>query len=446
VIGNHDLDDGARHFLDVTAGHATVPILSANLFAKGDLRDWMLSNGYGASATGALRTPEPAGRGPEPGRSDRLGLAAPWRMVEIGGLRVAILGLTTDALPYLVAPSGIAGVDVEDATRTAREWVPVLRERERADLVIALTHQGLEEDRRLARSVPGIDVIVGGHSHTALHRPVWVRESRTVPGGAVIVQAGRYGEYLGRLDLEIVVSRTRDDGTRTCEVDAARGSLLRLVEGDPDDPAIRAFLAPFADSMETRLAEPVAVLPEALSARETRVRETAIGNLLADAVRWAGEADLAVVNGGGIRGSLPAGTVTLGDIYQMVPFDNAVVVFTLTGEELRAVLDRAARNAGGGGFLQVSGVRFTIRDREARDITVGGVPLADEARYRVATISFLASGGDGYREFAALTPRETRFVAREALLRYLARERDLRPGVDGRIRLEDAPRRRSGTD
>jgi 2',3'-cyclic-nucleotide 2'-phosphodiesterase (5'-nucleotidase family) len=405
----------------------------------------MLGKGYGAPARDVfpkMRPSDPEGRPTGLGDPGALRIAEPWRIVEVGGLRVAVLGLTTDALPYLVAPSGIAGVVVEGVLETARAWVPILRGREGADLVIALTHQGIDEDRTLARRVPGIDVIVGGHSHTPLFRPVRVKPPGGGPGGTVIVQAGRYGEYLGRLDLEIEVRAAEPDGRRECEVRKHRGSLLRLVQGDPEDPEMAAFLAPWADSLEAELARPVIVLPEALPARETRSRETAIGNLVADALRWAGEADAAVVNGGGIRGSLPEGTVTLGDVYRMIPFENTVVVFTLTGSELRAVLDRSARNVGGGGFLQVSGIRFTARGGEARDITVRGAPLADSSRYSVATLSFLAGGGDGYVELSALTPRETRFVAREAILYYLERNREIRPEADGRIRIEDVPKRR----
>jgi 5'-nucleotidase / UDP-sugar diphosphatase len=292
-------------------------------------------------------------------------------------------------------------------------------------LIIALTHDGLAADLKLAREVPQIDVIIGGHSHDVLEQPRLV-------GDTLVCQAGSYGYYLGQLDAFV------EDG----RVVRYRGFLRPVDETVAERPDVAAVIKRYADKLAQELAQLVGDTAVRLEGDRAlvRSRETNLGNLIADAMRQRGAADVAVVNGGGIRASIEAGPITRGELLTVLPFSNELVTIELTGEQLQQVLDQAAAGCASednGGFLQVAGLSFTVRGGVAVEVKVGGVPLAADKTYKVATLDFLAEGGNGYEAFKqGSNLRKVGVQLNRLVLDYLGTHRPVAPKVEGRVRIE----------
>jgi 5'-nucleotidase/UDP-sugar diphosphatase len=420
ALGNHDLDDGPAAWLRARS-HARFEILSANVFVAAESAwangkdEVSASDRRGSRWIGGKRVPEAT-----PLRY----LTRPYVIRDLGaGRTAALFGLTTSDLTQIVAAGPNAGVAVANPVPIAERLVPELRRK--ADVVICISHIGLEADRELARRVPGIDLIIGGHSHTRLERPVLVRNA-TPNGyrGTAIAQAGYRGEFLGRTVLYF-------DGGRLARF---AGRLLRVRPADGEDPRVAALLQPYTDSIEVSMAKPVFRSADRIPSSGLRNGETPLGNFVADVIRDAAGADIAIINSGGIRAALPAGNVTVGDVYSTLPFDNRIVVVSMPGWRVRELLDFSARRLGKGGFAQVSGVSFVIRGDRASYIRVSKKPLESERVYRVATVDFVYEGGDGYAIFAKAGPAErTGILLREAAVDFLMKNPDYRFRKEARI-------------
>jgi 2',3'-cyclic-nucleotide 2'-phosphodiesterase (5'-nucleotidase family) len=423
ALGNHDLDGGPVAWLRASR-EARFPILSANVFVSAESA-WAAP--LAAAPAGLTRRARWIGGASVPEETPLKQLCAPYVIREAGGRRIALLGLTTGDLPYIVGTGPNRGVAVSDPIAAAEMLVPDLRRR--ADVVIVVSHLGLDEDRRLAARVAGIDAIVGGHGHTLLKAPVLVLNRSNGNGyhGTAIVQAGSKGQWLGRTVL-------RFEGP---EVALVTGRVIPVRPADGEDPEIARMLEPYRDSMATDLSAPVVRTPRAYDTGGLDEGDTPLGNFVADAMRDAAGADIAIQNAGGIRAGIPAGEVTAGDLYRVLPFDNRLVVVEMKGWQVRQLLDFIARRIGGGGFAQVSGVRFTVRRDRASYIRVGGAALESDRTYRVATIDFLYGGGDGYTAFARAGPaRDTGLEQRPSAIEFLRRHPDYAFRDDGRIRWE----------
>jgi 5'-nucleotidase len=295
-----------------------------------------------------------------------------------------------------------------------------------ADLIVVLSHLGLDGDRALARAVDGIDLIVGGHSHTFLERPETV-------DGALIVQAGAKGQVLGRLDLTVEQA--------TGQIEDYADTLLPVNDDVAPDPEVQALVdAALAEAAET-MDQPIGETARPLDPRSSG--EFALGNLICDALRAAEidgrSADVAFHNNGGIRARLAKGPITFGQLYEVLPFDNQLMALDLSGGQLRQILEQSV--AGAPGKLQVSGLAFAFdMDQPAGqrvvEVAVGGEPLDPARIYRVTTIDYLAAGGDGYETFTqgenvAYGDTEVWVVAE-----YIREHSPVDPKVEGRIRQE----------
>ncbi|HEX7079256.1 MAG TPA: metallophosphoesterase, partial [Candidatus Eisenbacteria bacterium] len=203
ALGNHDLDDGPRAWL-TRQRSADYPTLSANVFAAAESA-WAATLTPASGDARAIAARWIGGAKVAPGASLRY-LATPYVRRTWHGVRVIVFGLTTGSLDRIVRPGPNGGVAVADPVAVARRLVPSLRAN--ADVLIALTHIGVDEDRRLADLVPGIDLIVGGHSHTRLFRPIRAGQGAGPwSGGTTIVQAGSWGEYVGRAVIALADGR-----------------------------------------------------------------------------------------------------------------------------------------------------------------------------------------------------------------------------------------------
>jgi 2',3'-cyclic-nucleotide 2'-phosphodiesterase (5'-nucleotidase family) len=298
---------------------------------------------------------------------------------ERGGLRVGVLGVSCAELDEVVAPSRLAGMVMADQVAVVRRQAAALDPD--TDLLVLLSHNGIDADRRLAAAVAdaGIDVIVGGHSHTRLKEP-------EIVDGVLIVQAGSYLTNLGRLDLQV-----EDD-----RVVRYAGRLVELwSDGTFGPDELNALAASYERTLHEKYGRKLGELAGPL---EKGRGEHDIGNWLADVLREAAGADVGVINSGGIRRSLAAGPVTAMDIQQLLPFANTLVTVDMSGAELRAVVQQNADAGvdGSHGILQVSGVAYRYHaadDGKAavlEQVLVGGAPLDDGARYAVAMPDFVA--------------------------------------------------------
>ncbi|MCP4715363.1 MAG: bifunctional metallophosphatase/5'-nucleotidase, partial [Deltaproteobacteria bacterium] len=277
----------------------------------------------------------------------------PFRVITKNGLRVGLFGLITPDLP-LLCRTGPQVEGINDPVVTARRMVALLREQEQVDLVIALTHLGLAADITLARLVSGIDVICGGHSHNLLGGGKEIIIPHQNGRSTIILQAGARGTHLGVLNLELsqktVTSHTWEPLVIDDSINPDHG-LENLIEN------FRNRL-PAATNLTTTLT------PLDCRGATLRKQEAAVGNLVADIVRGYFQTDIALQNGGGLRGNrvIPAGPVSNADIDTLLPFDNRITILQLTGKQIKQVLERSAAFLPQpfGGFLQVSGLRLTI--------------------------------------------------------------------------------------
>jgi 5'-nucleotidase/UDP-sugar diphosphatase len=350
----------------------------------------------------------------------------PYRIFERGGWRIAVMGLTTDDTHKMVLPSNIATIEFRKPAEEAAKLVPELRSK--ADMVIAATHMGHYTDGRsgvnapgdveMARAVKGIDLIVGGHSQNPVCMAAESRRNDAYrPGqpcapdrqnGAWIVQAHEWGKYVGRADFIV------DAG----KVELVKYQLLpvnlkqRQAQGQPpkfygealaEDAAVRDFLKPFQDNGQARLLVPVGDAVGVFDGDRARVRSqpTNLGILIARSMMERTGADLAIMNSGGIRDSLPEGRITYRDVLKVQPFGNQISLVRLTGAELLKYLEATAKmSAGAGAFPHTVGVQMVIEGGALKEAKVNNQPIDPRREYRLAINNFIAGGGDGYPKVA----------------------------------------------
>lgn len=340
------------------------------------------------------------------------------------GLTVAILGWITDDMASVTTAQTRQGLTFFDSLETARQEVAMVKDT--ADIVIAVTHTGFQQDTHIANAVPGIHVIVGGHSHTALS-PYYRSDST----GTIVVQAGSYLRDVGILDL--LYNR------KTKKIVRANSRLIPLYETEfPPDPDMSRLIRKLSLEVGDMLNVQVATSAENyLKGSDT---ECVPGNLLTDAMRWSTGADAAFQNSYGIRADLPQGPITLRTLFTIMPFDNTVVSMTLTGDQILDLLEQSAGLQRG--FLQMSGIRMEVdMSRPAGErvlwAKIGDRRIHPPKTYRVATNSFLADGGDLFVSFANGRERQDNGQNMRDVVRDYLREKTNVTGGVFQARLED---------
>lgn len=365
ALGNHEFDLGPEVLARYIAA-VPFPVLSANLDA----------------------TAEPA----------LAGKVMPTIAFRREAMRVVVVGLTTPDTPA-ISSSG-PHLRFTDPVEAANRAVWEAR-REGPATVVLLSHLGLAEDRRLAAEVAGLDVILGGHSHQLVAPPVVV-EGPDRP--VTIVQAGAFGRWLGRLDLDLTA-----DGRVMLAAQQMRELTMDLAE----DATVAALVAQLAAPLEALRQRVVGRLPAALSHAACGLAPCEIGLLVAEAMRAAAGAEIGWQNGGGVRTGLPAGEVTMNDVLSALPFGNTTAWMMLRGATLLEALENGLSRLPqpSGRFPQTAGLRFTadaarpvghrVVSAEVRAADGSWRPLEPGRAYSVATNDFLRRGGDGYGVFAA---------------------------------------------
>lgn len=315
------------------------------------------------------------------------GLFKPYSIREAGGKRIAFMPINLQPAG-MISKRNTIGLDFIDETETADHLAWYLKNIEHADVVVALTHIGYYPDKHLIEKTRNIDVVIGGHSHTAVNpadSAGYASVVKNIDGEDVLIaQAGKGGKFVGEIviDLDNLGSLPQ---YRLISVDSRLDSRV--------DPAIEEMLKPYRADIEALYKEKVTKAPRRLA------RESAeLLNFMADFAEMrgkeiAGSVDLSIMNKGGIRNSIEKGDVSAGEIITLMPFFNTVQVIEVTGENLIKAFNTMASQNGNGVSANVDAVYDPEAD-ECIEIKINGKDIDPNAKYRVATIDYLAEGGD----------------------------------------------------
>lgn len=402
VVGNHEFDFG-QAILKERIKEANFPVLGANV----------------------------------PG----LGMLKPYVIKELDGLSIAVIGVVTGDTPVSTHPKNVSGLHFFPPVDTVEKYVRELKGK--SDIIIVLSHIGFSADTDLAKKVDGIDIIVGGHSHTKVAKPA-------VIGKTYILQAFEHGKVLGVLDLTV----------KNGSIIRADGRLEPIAPTGKENKAVGSIVAKYQQKADAFMNNEVGKSLADLDGVNVRRQETNLGNLIADIMRKTSGADSAIINGGTIRTSIRQGPIMVSDVYAVVPFDNYIVTIKLTGQQILDTLEHgvSAIEEGEGRFPQVSGIVFTYdrlgpKGSRVKEVLIGEIPLASEREYTVATNDFLAAGGDGYKAFGDAVKSSSDFAViggtmigdklvyndsgrwlRDVVTDFIKTQKEVSPKVEGRIR------------
>ncbi|MDR2808016.1 MAG: 5'-nucleotidase C-terminal domain-containing protein [Spirochaetaceae bacterium] len=395
IFGNHEFD-GSQEKLTKQLSQAAFPFLSSNI----------------KTADGTY-------------------LSQPYLVKQYDGFTVGLFGITTLRTQIIASPDkSLVFINEIDA---AKDMVDLLRNQEKVDIVIAVTHIGDVKEApehitspELAAAVPGIDIIVDGHSHSYFAAPKRVDST-------YIVSANEWGKYLGQGKLSV-----------------RNGRLIafdwKAIPIGPD-PEVTELLQPYIDKANASLKEVVGEAADTFvfGNRLTRRQETALGNMICDANVWYfktvynQQLDFAFHNGGNMRAELPKGPITQEQILTILPFENYLYIVSLKGTQITELFNFIATvPQGAGGFPQFSKeVRYTIdyTSNTVKDLTIHGQPVDPSKTYRFCTNDYLLGGGDGYTVLTkADNPFNTSLLLSYVVIEYIkAQGGVITPATDGRM-------------
>ena len=360
TAGNHDFNYGSAQ-LEKIAKKLKFPLLDANVVRK--------SNG-------------------------KL-IFKPYKIFNVNGIKIGVFGLSTPETAFKTNPANVKTVEFLNPVDVSKEMIKKLRPK--CDILIALMHMGVDASseftsERIARETDGIDLIVDGHSHTALPEGIKIKET-------LIVQAGFYEHFLGRATIEVENHKIVSKKAELLDSDE-----IKAICPTPDRKILN-MLKEANEKSEKLLDEVVAHSNKELSSFRLLVRrnESELGNLTADSFRWAAKSDIAIANGGLLRADLPQGDVTKRNIMAIFPFGNTLRIAQIKGSIIREMLEHSVEfyPASFGGFLDVSGMTFSYdptkpAKHRVEKIVIGGQNLDENKIYTIALIDFHTSGGDDY--------------------------------------------------
>ncbi|MDX5595693.1 bifunctional metallophosphatase/5'-nucleotidase [Pseudovibrio sp. SPO723] len=410
AVGNHEFDDGPAalaKFIDA----ANFPVLSGNI----DVNN------------------EPLLKGKVPGIL----------ILEKGGEKIGIVSALAEDTSETSSPGeGVRFIMAEDYLKGAVEAL----EAAGVNKIIALTHEGLTRDKQIAAAVPGIDIIVGGHSHTLLSNtqeraegpyPVLVKNPEGVE--VPIVQAYAYGKFLGEIEV------TWDDEGNVIK---AEGEPILLDASVAPDETFQARVEELAAPIEELKSKVIGSTAELIDGDRgsCRAGECSMGNLVADAIldRVKDQGvEIVIQNGGGLRASIDAGEVTMGEVLTVLPFQNTLATFQLKGSYIKDALENGVSKLeeGAGRFPQVAGIKYSFDPSKPAGERIVSIEMADGSAldmdkvYGVATNNYMRGGGDGYKVFAehGLNAYDYGPGLEIVVADYLAANGDYKPFTDGRI-------------
>jgi len=400
AVGNHEFDYGALH-LDSLLQLANFDVLSGNVFLK------------------------------SLGRT----IGKPWVIKEVNGVKVGVIGLTALDLLTLTVPKNVTDVEMLNADSLITEGIKFCKS-EGCDMIVLLTHIGLDNDKKMAEKFSkDLDVIVGGHSHTPLQRP-------TIKNNVVIVQAGSYGRYLGKLDLKVDVSK-----------DTVLWNYGKLYETVLDsnimDKNAAAIVENMISGIQGDLLRKIGELKKDwFSSYKV---ESNLGQWQADAMRKRFGTDITVLNAGGIRKSLPKGEITVNDMWEINPFGNTVVIIKLTGKAVKQMFKNNLQTyvkemdeLGSSDLSIVSGLKVEYDSKKvlAGDDnfilsikTADGQDIDENKIYTVSTNNYL--GGQFKKYYGdvgeEIILEDTNVIDRDVMIEAVEEQKVIEGTVDNRL-------------
>lgn len=427
ALGNHEFDNGDQVLADFING-VNFPVLAANVSIEGE--------------------------------SPLADLIAPSTIIEVAGQPIGIIGLVTADTAFSSSPSD-AVVFNSDYAAAANEAAAQLVA-QGVNKIILLTHTGVQVDEAFASALENVDIVLGGHSHTLFSNTYqgaagdYPLALETAAGTTVYYgQAGANTLYVGEMVLEFDAEGV---------VQSAEGDTIFLSRFITPDETMGDIVAELATGIEELRNRPANATTETLlvgNRNVCRVEECNLGNLIADAMRAETGAQIAIMNGGGVRADIEPGDITLGEVLTVHPFGNLISTFSITGADIVAALEHGigglrvedgvlVREGNPGRFPQVSGLKFSFDpnlEAGSRIVSVEVLgedgtygPIDPEAIYTVTTLNFLRTGGDGYTMFAenAIDPYDFGRVDYEATAAFMAANTPLNYEVEGRITILNA--------
>ncbi|WMT18381.1 bifunctional metallophosphatase/5'-nucleotidase [Parageobacillus toebii] len=394
TLGNHEFDEGVDEMLRLINGGthpktgyfrgADFPYVSANVIDK--------------------KTGKP--------------ILPPYVIKKVKGIPIGFIGVTLSDTPSIVIPSGVAGVAFTDEAEAINEAVKQLKRRGVRAIVVLAHNPGVSnkdgsnasgEIIEIAKTVDDeVDVIFAGHNHAYLNAEV---------NGKLLVQSYSYGTAFSDVDLTID-RRTKDVVAKKAEI------VTTYQDSIKPDPKITKFIDKYEAKVSPIINQVIGTAKTTISAEQNASGESALGNLIADAQRTAMKTDFAFMNPGGIRANIEQGEVTWGELYNVQPFSNQLVKMTLTGEQIRKLLNQQWQS-NQTRMLQISGLIYTwdaskpIGDKVVDIYLPNGAKLDPNAEYTVTANSFLADGGDNFTVFTEGKNREVGPVDLDALIHYI---------------------------
>ncbi len=387
--GNHDFDFGIARLLKIRS-QLNFPILSANIYKEG-----------------------------RP-------LFEEYKIFQVRGKKIGVFGLTVqDALSYTNSRETY-GVTLEDPMKAAERVVPILKKK--ADVVILISHLGYDADEALVKRVNGIDLILCGHYHALYKKVQRVNNTCLVEAGAYSTHVGVANIYFKNgkpVTVDWSVKSTRDKSKADKTVDAVAQKYYAIAMESAKEIVGKSTIR--LDGVRSHV----------------RSKETNLANLLADAMRESGNADIALMNGGGIRESMPEGDISLYRIGKILPFINSLVTVRMKGDRICSAIERGLRtypDGANGSFLQVSGINYEFdaskqAGQRLVNVTMNGKPLDKSREYKVATNDYLYNGGDNYEEFEDAVLVSKGGLLKDVLADYIRSRKEVAPGVEGRIKV-----------
>lgn len=394
VVANHEFDKGAQNLADQYGAWGDFALLAANYDFKSSSLPWANQ------------------------LEDEV---LPSKLFDLDGLRVGVIGLgNLSSLNSIYDESNSMGITVIDAREAVRNEASILKS-QGADLIVVVSHMGVNEDIETAKSVSEVDVIMGGHNHVALNPPLIVENEETgkrIP----IVHSGAFAKFVGRLDLVV----------RDGEVLSTSYQLFPVDSTVTPDPEIVDILEEYSEQLDQdyNTDQVLGYATEELTRYGSTGGDSMLGNLTAEAMRFypGVETEIALTNTLGIRADIPAGDITLDALYNSMPFDNSITTMFLSGREVQELLDYVAHRSSERGCnaqAQVAGIRFTMDclNEKAEDILINGVPLDPDGTYELATNDYIAHGGSGFEVLERNTTQvdtgiSIRDVVKTAILQY----------------------------
>ena len=398
TLGNHDFDHG-QAVVQARAAEAKFPFLAANI------------------------AEEATGKPPA--------WVTPYIVKQVAGIRFGIIGLANSSTPVISKASNTKGLKFSREQDALKQILPAVKSK--SDLVIVIAHEGIDLDQQLAANVPGIDVIVSAHTHVEQRQPKYVN-------GTIIVHAGYKAQYVGQLKLTIdPATKKIIDYTKDNEPVPAVSTKATPPPSVVDQ--IGKLLADARDAMNRPIGETLVDLNRVYTPDGRSTGEYASGNLVVDAMLAANQAgdrpaDVAMYNNAGIRADISKGPITYGQLYQMLPFDNVMTAMDLKGADIKAVLEvavscpRVNTLVAGMSFVYDCGKPSGSR---VSNMMIQGKPIDPQKIYRVQTIDYLATGGDGQVGFTRGTNIAYGDPVVDVVADYVTKHSPVNPPVGGRM-------------